>query len=264
MQEKGSKPDGFLDLLKGMTAEEVCAVNPHVRPVTGSPIDEVVEAIDKATRETAVPSAVREKFVAVAKDGGDQVAGLLSLLRATIPSIATEAAHQVTLAEKITEVAEKYGVSLPVMVAKEQTDEEEAAAAAAKAAADADEGEGDDDGDAEESAADKKADAAVARIDAHEARGKLTEAVGKISKPGVAKLVQEEVDKQIESGLKPDKVQDAVNEEVQKAKRAAEAMSDGSTTFEDLEPTDLDIDLSRTTEGQEGEPSAGEAAFYGW
>ncbi len=263
MSEKGTKPDGFLDLLKGMTAEEVCAVNPLVRPVTGSPIDEVVEAIDKATRETAVPSAVREKFVAVAKDGGDQVAGLLSLMRATIPSIATESAHQTTLAEKIAEVAETYGVSLPVMVAKEQTDDEEEAAAAADDG-DAEKKDGDDDGEAEESAAEKKADAAVARIDAHEAKLALDKAVEGIAKPSVAKLVREAVDKRIEAGLKPDKVQDAVNEEVQAVKRAAEAMTDGATSFDDLEPTDLDIDLSRTTEAADGEPTAGEAAFYGW
>lgn len=254
------KPEGFLDLLKGMTAEEVCAVNTNVRPVSGSPIDEVVEAIDLATKETNVPSGVREKFIAVAKDGGDQVAGLLSLMRATIPGVATEAADQKTLAEKVAEVAEKYGVSLPVMVAKEADDgengdEEEAAAAAdGEEEDDAGDGEGDD---AEESAAAK----ANARIDAHEARLELDKAVDPIAIPAVAKLVREEVGRQIEAGLKPDKVVEAVNAEIQRTKRAAEAMSDGASSFGDLEPTDLDPDLDRSTES-EG-VSAGEAAFYG-
>ncbi len=266
------KPDGFLDLLKGMTAEEVCAVNTNVRPVNGSPIDEVVEAIDLATKETSVPSAVREKFIAVAKDGGDQVAGLLSLMRANIPGVAEEAADRKILAEKIGEVAEKYGVKLPAIVAKEADDgdgsggDEEAAAAAAAAAGNGDGekgGDGDGDGDdAEESEAVKSANAANARIDAHEARQALDKAVGAISIPAVAKLVRESVEAKIEAGLKPDKVVEAVNDEIQRTKRAAEAMSDGASSFDDLEPTDLDVDLSgRTTESEE--QSVGEAAFYG-
>lgn len=267
MSEGTKKPDGFVDLLAGMTAEEVCAVNSNVRPVNGSPIDEVVEAIGKAARESNVPSDIVEAFVATAKDGGDQIAGLLSLMRGSIPTVAKEAADQTTLAAKVLEVAEKYGVSLPVLVAKEADgdgdgngDEEEAAAAGDDDKGDAKDGDGDGD-DAEESAAAKSAKAANDRIDAHEARQALDKAVGAIAIPGVAKLVREEVDRQIEAGLKPDKVVEAVNSEIQRTKRAAEAMSNGASSFDDLEPTDLDVDLSRTTES-EG-LSAGEAAFYG-
>lgn len=266
MSEGAKKPDGFVDLLAGMTAEEVCAVNSNVRPISGSPLDEVVEAIGKAARESNVPSDVVEKFVATAKDGGDQIAGLLSLMRGSISTVATEAADQTTLAAKVQEVAEKYGVSLPVLVAKEADggdgdgngDEEEAAAADDGDGEKKDDGDGDD---AEESAAAKSAKAANDRIDAHEARQALDKAVDAIAIPGVAKLVREEVDRQIEAGLKPDKVVEAVNSEIQRTKRAAEAMSNGATSFDDLEPTDLDVDLSRTTES-EG-LSAGEAAFYG-
>jgi len=265
MSEGAQKPEGFVDLLKGMTADEVCAVNTNVRPINGSPIDEVVEAIGKAARESNVPSDVVEKFIATAKDGGDQVAGLLSLMRATIPGVATEAAHQKTLAETVVEIAKEYGVSLPVLVAKEADDGDGSDGEEEAAAAGDDKGKKDDDDvedDAEESAASKKADAVGARIDAHEARTALDKAVGAISIPGVAKLVREEVETQIEAGLKPDKVVEAVNAEIQKTKRAAEAMSDGASSFGDLEQTDLDVDLSgRTTESEEQSP--GEAAFYG-
>ena len=266
MSEGAKKPEGFVDLLAGMTAEEICAVNSNVRPINGSPIDEVVEAIGKAARESNVPSDVVEKFIATAENGGDQVAALLSLMRASIPGVATEAADRQTLAEKVEEVAQKYGVSLPVMVAKEADggdsagDEEEAAAAGDdERDKKKDDGDGDDAGESE---AVKSANAANARIDAHEARTALDKAVGAISVPGVAKLVREEVETQIEAGLKPDKVVEAVNAEIQRTKRAAEAMNDGASSFGDLEPTDLDVDLSgRTTESEEQSP--GEAAFYG-
>lgn len=261
-----TRPEGFLDFLKGMTLDEIRGIREDIPGA--SPLDEVAEALAENVRGTDAPSSVVEKVVGMAKEG-DEVAALLALVDAAVPEISDDAKAVESVRKAIRKTAEKFGASLPALEADDAGDGKPD-----KAKADGDDDDDPDEGDGDTA---EKTDPEVAklsdRLDKREAKEALAARVKKIAKPEVAKLVEEAVEKRIDKGeVQQDDVEDAVSEAIQDVKRAAEAMGLGESVFEGLEPTETDDVEARATEDEDDrtveavkpdEMSPAERAFYG-
>ena len=255
----------FREYVLAMSMDELRAIRTDIPGDDGA---DVLEALATATLGTSVPSDIREAFMAGVRKADPAT---VRLVHAALAADAVEdKATAATLREAVAAVATKYGAELPAAEGDDgegddgdgDSDDGEKAKAAAAGDGDSDDGDEGDEGDGEEAA--EGVTKLEARLDKRDALEELDTEVDKLrSKPGVAKLVREEVQAAISAGtVAPGKVAEAVQAAVQRTKRAAEAMGFSPQFGDDLEPTQTD-DL-RVSEGQDqSKPSPAEAVFFG-